>query len=89
MTRHVIVGLALVLCIGLSVPLSGGEYVSDKVWPEPKVIDAGCAAKAPSDAIVLFDGKDLSQWEGWRVIIRRRALSRAASDNSLRRLHSM
>ncbi len=64
MTRHVIVGLALVLCIGLSVPLCGGEYISGKVWPEPKVIDAGSAAKAPSDAIVLFDGKDLSQWEG-------------------------
>jgi Domain of Unknown Function (DUF1080) len=27
---------------------------------EPKVIDAG---PPPSDAIVLFDGKDLSQWE--------------------------
>ena len=40
------------------------EYVSGKVWPEPKVIDPGCAAKAPSDAVVLFDGKDLSQWAG-------------------------
>ncbi len=40
------------------------EYVSGKVWPEPKVIDPGCAAKGPSDAIVLFDGKDLSQWVG-------------------------
>lgn len=29
---------------------------------EPKIIDAGSSTKAPSDAIVLFDGKDLSQW---------------------------
>jgi 3-keto-disaccharide hydrolase len=29
---------------------------------EPKIIDPGNATHAPSDAIVLFDGKDLSQW---------------------------
>jgi len=29
--------------------------------PQPKVIDPG---PPPSDAIVLFDGKDLSQWKG-------------------------
>jgi hypothetical protein len=44
--------------------LVAAEYVSGKVWPEPKVIDAGNACKAPSDAIVLFDGKDLSKWDG-------------------------
>ena len=30
---------------------------------EPKVINPGSANVAPSDALVLFDGKDLSQWE--------------------------
>src|SRR5438067_2330648 len=29
--------------------------------PEPKIIDPG---PPPSDALVLFDGKDLSQWKG-------------------------
>src|SRR5215475_15628101 len=29
---------------------------------EPKIINPGDAAHAPSDAIVLFDGKDLSNW---------------------------
>jgi hypothetical protein len=29
---------------------------------EPKIIDPGDATRAPSDAIVLFDGKDLSNW---------------------------
>lgn len=35
--------------------------------PVPKVVDPGPyrgKAPAPSDAIVLFDGKDLSQWKG-------------------------
>ncbi|MCI0660447.1 MAG: DUF1080 domain-containing protein [Acidobacteria bacterium] len=29
---------------------------------EPKIINSGDATHAPSDAIVLFDGKDLSNW---------------------------
>jgi hypothetical protein len=46
------------------------EYKSGIVWPEPKVVDASPLGKPPSDAIVLFDGKDLSQWKGgenWEV----------------------
>lgn len=30
--------------------------------PEPRKIDPGTAGSPPSDAIVLFDGKDLSKW---------------------------
>lgn len=34
-----------------------------EVWtPVPAIIDPGNAQKAPSDAIVLFDGKNLDQW---------------------------
>lgn len=34
-----------------------------EVWePEPKVVTPGEGTKAPSDAIVLFDGKDFSNW---------------------------
>ncbi len=50
--------------------VSAAEYVSGKVWPEPKVVDPGSGGKPPSDAIVLFDGKDLSQWvngEKWII----------------------
>jgi hypothetical protein len=46
-----------------------------EVWePEPTVVDPGGHGKAPSDAIVLFDGKDLSKWTGrggkarWNVV---------------------
>jgi hypothetical protein len=43
--------------------LSAKEYLSGKVWPEPKIIDPGPPGGPPSDAIMLFDGKDLSKWE--------------------------
>lgn len=36
-----------------------------EVWePEVAVVTPGSGKSAPSDAIILFDGKDLSQWRG-------------------------
>ena len=49
---------------------SAAEYLSGIEWAEPAVIDPGGPEKAPSDAIVLFDGTDLSQFDGakhWTV----------------------
>lgn len=48
------------------------EYVSGKKWDEPKVVTPGAEASAPpSDAIVIFDGKDLESGftggKGWTV----------------------
>jgi hypothetical protein len=40
------------------------EWVSGIPWTEPKVVEPGSAGGPPSDAIRLFDGKDLSQWDG-------------------------
>ena len=40
------------------------EYKSGIVWPEPKVVTPGTDAGPPSDAVVLFDGKDMSKWKG-------------------------
>jgi hypothetical protein len=40
------------------------EWVSGIVWPEPAVIDPGPVGGPPADAIVLFDGSDMSQWDG-------------------------
>ena len=57
----------------LAIPLTAQEveYLPGIDWPEPSVVNPGkTAADPPSDAIVLFDGKDLSAWEGaekWRV----------------------
>jgi len=38
-----------------------GQVPEPKV--EPKMVDPGPAGGPPADAIVLFDGKDLSQWK--------------------------
>ena len=40
------------------------EYKSGIVWPEPKVVTPGeKPGDPPADAIILFDGKDLSKWK--------------------------
>lgn len=40
------------------------EWKSGIQWLKPEIVDPGSAEKAPSDAIVLFDGTDLSAWNG-------------------------
>lgn len=66
-------GTAVVLAVGASLAMSAAfvdEYKSGIVWPEPKVIDPGPIGGPPSDAVVLFDGKDLSKWENgdkWEI----------------------
>ncbi len=53
-----------------------GYCVHDPDMPAPKKINPGTAGVSvlpytpPSDAVVLFDGKDLSKWEktGWKIV---------------------
>jgi 3-keto-disaccharide hydrolase len=55
-----------VLGIGMACAALVGSY-GDQTQParmEPKTIDPGPPGGPPSDAIVLFNGKDLSQWVG-------------------------
>lgn len=63
---------ASVALLGLLVARSlvAKEWKSGIKWPKPKVISPGDAGKAPSDAVVLFDGTDMSAWEGSPWIVR-------------------
>jgi Domain of Unknown Function (DUF1080) len=60
-------GVALVF----SITLAQREYKSGVVFPEPKVITPGeKPGDAPSDATILFDGKDLSKFvngDKWEI----------------------
>jgi hypothetical protein len=35
---------------------------ADRNQTQPRVVDPGAPGQAPSDAVVLFDGKDVSEW---------------------------
>lgn len=61
---------AAVLLAGTCAAISG-EWVSGIKWQEPPVVTPGKAGGPPSDAVVLFDGKDLSQWNDgskWKIV---------------------
>jgi 3-keto-disaccharide hydrolase len=63
------------------------EWKSGKIWPEPEVVAAGDNGSPPSDAIVLFDGKDMSAWvgaENWPVedgVVTVKTTGKANADN--------
>jgi hypothetical protein len=65
------VGLALaLLTIATTSCALADEYLNGIEWKEPPVVTPGENGGPPSDATVLFDGKDLSNWTGvenWKV----------------------
>ncbi len=62
--RSYLVALTL-LAVGSAFAQEPGKPEATEVWePEPAVVTPGKGGAPPSDAIVLFDGSDLSQWQG-------------------------
>lgn len=57
------IAATLLICSLLSAQIVK-EYTSGIQWPEVKVVDPGQPGGPPADAIVLFDGKDMSKWNG-------------------------
>jgi len=63
-----VMGLAGLALIGTQA--TGQEYLNGIEWKEPAVITPGEHGGAPSDAVVLFDGKNLDAWENaqnWKI----------------------
>jgi hypothetical protein len=66
--------VALAIVLGL-VTLAGDalaqRWLSGITWPEPPVVTPGAKDSGPpSDAVVLFDGKNFDAWDGakdWKV----------------------
>jgi hypothetical protein len=69
--RKWLVSLAVLAAVaGVGGRLLGQRYLHGIIWPEPPVVTPGEDGKAPSDAVVLFDGKDFDAWkgaDGWKV----------------------
>ena len=68
MKKHEVLALAVAITIVCSIVQAQQTQwkVHDMSRPAPTVVDPGSAStqegRAPSDAVVLFDGKDLSAW---------------------------
>ena len=70
-TSNWLTGL-LFTCVGggLMAFVNADEYLNGIDWKEPPVIAPGEHGGPPSDAVVLFDGQDLSAWQGadnWKI----------------------
>ncbi len=69
--RILIVGITLSAAATTLSTASAQEYLNGIRWDAPPIVKPGAQdAAPPSDAIVLFDGKDLSHWsngERWSV----------------------
>ncbi|MDR2171761.1 MAG: DUF1080 domain-containing protein [Planctomycetaceae bacterium] len=63
--------IAIVIAVGLCAVAVARDWRSGIAWTEPKAITPSeTLGGAPSDAIVLFDGKDTSEWENqkWKIV---------------------
>ncbi len=50
--------LSVMFCLGLAAP----GCKAQEPGPQPRHVEAGKSGQAPSDAVALFNGKDLSNW---------------------------
>ena len=64
-SKFIVIGAVVVLLIGVAHQAVAQRWLHGIIWPEPPVVTPGDYAthSAPSDAVVLFDGKSLDAWK--------------------------
>lgn len=61
--KMLLLATALIAALQIAVSQEKKDPPTTELWePVPSLVTPGECGSAPSDAIVLFDGKDLSQW---------------------------
>ena len=55
--------VALLVCPLMEDRTVAEEFLSGIRWSQPSIVTPGDSGGSPSDAVVLFDGTDLSAWE--------------------------
>ncbi len=63
--------LLILVLANSAMPIQGDEYLNGIEWKKPALVTPGENGKPPSDAVVLFDGKDFSAWNGadrWKIV---------------------
>ena len=61
---NLMVFVAFYICQALFSSSTALSQAKKQKYAEPQIVTPGKGRKAPSDAIILFDGTDLSQWDG-------------------------
>lgn len=94
-TVEIMFGVVLTTAWFVSLAAQQGKPADTEVWsPKPPVVTPGAVdAAPPSDAIVLFDGKNLNEWvsskdktpAGWTVANGRLTVVKSAGDIETRR----
>lgn len=70
LTRKLVAFGLVATALGLTTYVIGDEYLNGIAWKEPLIVVPGENGAAPSDAVVLFNGSDMSAWNGttnWKV----------------------
>ena len=77
MNNYSVKNIILIFCLISFIKINSQYKPEDtEIWdPEPIIINPGINNQPPSDAIVLFNGEDLSKWKtssrifkGWRIL---------------------
>jgi len=60
---------SLLMLVAFAFCASADEYLNGIEWKEPAIVTPAKSGGAPSDAVVLFDGTDLSAWDNqqWKI----------------------